>query len=143
MSNQQIVTTEFFARRLADLCLRSGMSGLPKDDFSRHVLFTSMVAGLPIDAALGEQEINAALARWIQASQIKELDHITLRRSLVDAGYLGRRSDGTGYRVVADPPGQPPYEAGVARLDLQAVLEARREEMARRKAEYLARSGKP
>ena len=142
MNGQQVVTTESFAKRLSDLCLRSGMSGLPRDEASRHVLFTSMVTGLPVDASLGEQEVNAHLARWIATSGIKELDHITLRRCLVDAGYLDRRADGSGYRVAAAPPGRPPLEAGVATLDLGAVLEARREEMARRKAEFLARSGK-
>lgn len=140
--NQQTVTMEFFARRLADLCLRSGMSGLPKDEISRHVLFTSMVMRLPVDVALAEREINAQLTRWIDTSGIKELDHITLRRYLVDAGYLVRRPDGTAYQVAATPPGRPLLEAGVDALDIEAVLDARREEMARRKAEYLAKAGK-
>jgi hypothetical protein len=141
MNGQQTVTPEFFARRLADLCLRSGMSGLPKDDVSRHVLFTSMVMKLPVDVPLPEREINAQLARWIDTSGIKELDHITLRRYLVDAGYLARRPDGTAYQVVATPPGRPPLEAGVDGLDIEVVLEARRKEMARRKAEHLAKAG--
>jgi hypothetical protein len=127
-------------KRLADLCLRSGMAGLPRDEASRHVLFTSMVAALPVGAALDEPGVNARLSRWIETSGIKELDHLTLRRCLVDAGYLDRRADGSGYRVVADPPGRPPLEAGVTDVDLGAVLEARRKEMARRKAEYLART---
>jgi hypothetical protein len=139
MDSKEVVTTEFFTRRLADLCLRSGMSGLPKDALSQHVLFTSMVSSLPLDTPLHEREINETLARWIEASGIKELDHITLRRRLVDAGYLDRHADGTAYRVVSEPPGRPPLEQGAAALDLEVVLEARRAEIARRKAEYLAK----
>jgi len=142
MDDQNVLTIGFFTKRLADLCLRSGLSGLPRDDVSRHVLFTSMVAALPVDAPLDQAVVDARLTRWIETSGIKELDHVTLRRYLVDAGYLCRRADGSSYRVVADPPGRPRLEAGVANVDLAAVLQARREEVARRKAEYLARPGK-
>lgn len=140
MERQDLFTVAFFTKRLADLCLRSGLSGLPRDEISRHVLFTSMVAALPLETPIDQQQVDACVARWIETSGIKELDHVTLRRSLVDAGYLVRRPDGSGYRVVADPPERPRCEAGVADVDLASVLQARREEVARRKAEYLARA---
>ena len=139
MQEDNVLTIAFFTKRLADLCLRSGLAGLPRDDASRHVLFTSMVAAFPADTLLDQPEVDARLMHWIETSGIKELDHVTLRRSLVDAGYLCRRADGSAYRAVADPPGRPRCEAGVADVDLAAVLQARREEVARRKAEYLAR----
>ncbi len=142
MESRNVLTTAFFTKRLADLCLRSGMSGLPRDEVSRHVLFTSMVATLPVETPLAQSVVDARLAHWIETSGIKELDHVTLRRCLVDAGYLGRRADGTEYRVAADPPGRPGCEAGVDSLDLAAVLRVRREEVARRKADYLAREPK-
>ena len=142
MEDHNVLTIALFTKRLADLCLRSGLSGLPRDDVSRHVLFTSMVAALPVDTPLDQPVVDARLTHWIETSGIKELDHVTLRRYLVDAGYLCRRADGSGYRVVADPPGRPRCEAGVADVDLAAVLRARREEVARRKAEYLARPDK-
>lgn len=140
MDRPHAFTVASFARRLGDLCLRSGLSGLPRDEASRHVLFTNMVAALPIDTPLDQPDIDARLMRWIETSGLGGLDHVTLRRSLVDAGYLSRPADGSTYRVVADPPGRPPCEAGVADVDLAAVLEARREDVARRKAEYLARA---
>jgi hypothetical protein len=139
MDSHNVLTIASFTKRLGELCLRSGLSGLPRDEASRHVLFTSMVSTLPVDTPLEQPAIDARLMRWIETSGIKELDHVTLRRSLVDAGYLWRPADGSAYRVVADPPGRPPCEPGVAEIDLAAVLQARREEVARRKAEYLAR----
>jgi hypothetical protein len=142
MESNNVLTIAFFSKRLADLCVRSGMSGLPRDDVSRHVLFTSMVATLPVETPLDHRVVDARLTQWIETSGIKELDHVTLRRYLVDAGYLWRRVDGTGYRVAADPPGRPRCEAGVADIDLAAVLRVRREEVARRKAEYLAREAR-
>jgi|WetSurMetagenome_2_1015567.scaffolds.fasta_scaffold196030_2 hypothetical protein len=141
MERGDILTLAFFTRRLGDLCLKSGLSGLPRDEISRHVLFTSMVATLAVDAPLDQRAIDDRLARWIQASGIPELDHVTLRRTLVDAGYLSRPPDGSVYRVVAHPPGRPRCEAGVADADLAAILAARREEIARRKAAFLARPG--
>jgi hypothetical protein len=142
MEAQNVFTVAFFTKRLGDLCLRSGLSGLPRDEASRHVLFTSMVAALPVATPLDQAAVDACLARWIETSGIKELDHVTLRRSLVDAAYLDRPADGSRYSVVVDPPGRPRCEAGVAGVDLAAVLQSRREEVARRKAEYLARSGR-
>jgi len=141
MEAQNVLTVAFFTKRLGDLCLRSGLSGLPRDEASRHVLFTSMVGALPVATPLVQAAVDTCLARWIETSGLKDLDHVTLRRSLVDAGYLDRPADGSSYSVVANPPGRPRCEAGVAGVDLAAVLQSRREEVARRKAEYLARSG--
>ena len=138
MEGDNILTRAFFTKRLADLCLRSGLSGLPRDGVSRHVLFTSMVAALPGCAPFDQKVVDACLTRWIETSGIEELDHVMLRRYLVDAGYLCRPADGSSYRVVADPPGRPRCEAGVSDVDLADLLQARREEVARRKAEYLA-----
>lgn len=142
MDGHDVFTVAFFTKRLGDLCLRSGLSGLPRDEASRHVLFTSMVSALPADTPLDQQLVDARLTRWIETSGVRELDHVTLRRSLVDAGYLARPADGSSYRVVDAPPGRPGCEAGVADVDLANVLRSRREEVARRKAEYLARTGK-
>ena len=142
MNTEHPVNAEFFAKRLADLCLRSGMSGLPKDELNQHVLFRSMLLGLDAGTAFTEQEINARLARWIAVSQIKELDHVLLRRRLVDAGYLERHPDGTGYRVAHAAPGQPTFSPDVNQVDMPAVLEARRQEMAERKKAFLARSAR-
>ncbi len=61
---------------------------------------------------------------------LEKLDHVMLRGYLVDAGYLCRPADGSSYRVVADPPGRPRCEAGVADVDLADLLQARREEVA-------------
>ena len=142
MDGHDVLTVAFFTKRLGDICLRSGLSGLPRDEVARHVLFTSMVSTLPVEAPLDQPAIDARLASWVETSGLADLDHVTLRRYLVDAGYLSRRADGSEYRVVADPPGRPRCEAGVAAIDLATVLQARREEVARRKAEYLAKAGK-
>jgi hypothetical protein len=59
MATPDVLTLGFFTRRLADLCLRSGMSGLPNDDLSRHVLFTSMVASLPVETPVDGPAVDA------------------------------------------------------------------------------------
>lgn len=142
MESHDVITVAFFTKRLGDLCLRAGLSGLPSDQGARHVLFTSMIGSLPAGTPLEQPAVDARLASWIETSGLEGLDYVTLRRCLVDAGYLDRRADGSEYRVVADPPGRPRCEEGVAAVDLASVLQARREEVARRKAEYLARAGK-
>ncbi len=109
MKPDQTVTREYFVKRVAELCLRSGMSSFPKDDLDRHILFKSAVLAFAADAVFTEREVTARLESWVRdVSQIKNIDGVTLRRYLIDAGYLTRSKDGTQYRV-AHPGPQPPF----------------------------------
>lgn len=83
-----------------------------------------------------EREVNEALTTWL-ASVDARPDHVTLRRRMVDCGFLKRRPDGSRYylnygrliEVLGDPPAQ--VDAGAI---LQAILRERKE----RKRMYLA-----
>ena len=38
MNNNQPLTRDMFIKRLTNLCLRSGLSGFPKDEIYQHIL---------------------------------------------------------------------------------------------------------
>lgn len=139
MNKDQPVTREYFVKRLGDLCARSGMVGFPKDELDQHILLKSAVISFEKKDSFTEQEINRRLDSWIELSQIKQIDRSTLRRWLVDAGYLTRAKDGSAYQVAA---GSTParFEEAVEHIDVDAAIENAREEIARRKREYLERS---
>lgn len=140
MDNSKYITTEQFTKRLGDLCLKSGMSGLPKDESDQHILLKSMTLQFDAAARFSEQQVNEKLAYWCNNfSQIKDLDHVTLRRRLVDAGYLLRSSDGSSYQVALTGPYQPTFEEGILQVEVEAVLQAKKDEIERRKQEFMAR----
>ena len=99
------LTVEKFEERMAELCLRSGMAGFPRKRRDQHVLLKSIVLTLDRERDYTEREIGDKLAFWlVDICSAIDLDHVTLRRLLVDTGYLVRQADGSQYRV-ADPAG--------------------------------------
>jgi hypothetical protein len=97
------LTVEQFEERMAELCLRSGVAGLPRKPRDRHILLKSVVLTLDRDRDYTEREIGDKLAYWlVDIYTSADLDHVTLRRLLVDTGYLERTADGSSYKV-ADP----------------------------------------
>ncbi len=142
MTTPNPVTKEYFSKRLADLCLKSGLLDLPKDLTDRHILLKSaiLMVGQP-GSNLSEKEVNVKLELWfLEVGQIQYLDPVTIRRSLVDAGYLTRSKDGSAYQVSKPGPAMVLFDPSVDQLDIVEVITAAREELARRKKEYLGKS---
>jgi hypothetical protein len=141
MNNTQTITSEQFSKRLANLCLRSGLTGMPKDETDQHILLKSVVLLVGSTGQFTETEINEKLQVWLtQVCVIKNFDRVTLRRWLVDTGYLTRNSNGTGYQVSAPAPRPELFEADVDQMNVMETIRAAREEMERRKQAYLDKS---
>ena len=141
MTTPQTVTKAYFTKRLAELCLKSGLSDFPKDEVDRHILLKSAVIMIGTAENLTEKDINARLEAWVDAvGQIQFLDRNTMRRSLVDAGYLRRSKDGSSYQVSRPGPRPGLFEADIDQLDIPQVIADAREETARRKREYLEKA---
>ena len=143
MNDVRQISKDHFTKRLVDLCLRSGLSGFPKDDVDQHILLKSAVLTFDQSGTYTEQEINAGLQHWInEVTQMKGIDHGTLRRWLIDAGYLTRSKDGSSYQV--SPSGNRAYsfDAAIEQVDVAGVIQSGREEIERRKREYMEKSKK-
>lgn len=136
------ITKEYFIKRLADLCLKSGSTGLPKNETSLHILLKSAILSFGQAEQLTEKEVNPKLEGWIKdVGQVNNLDHVSLRRELVDTGYITRSDDGSTYQVARPEPYPDLFDEAIDQLDIRIEIEAAREEMARRKREYLEKSG--
>lgn len=136
MGEQPVVTKERFTKRLIDLCLRSGLSGLPRDEVDQHILLKSAVLTFGEAGPFTEPEINEKLQYWqMQVSRIKGLDQATMRRRLVDTGYLMRSKDGSEYRLAPAEAHAHLFEAAIDQVDVaEAIRQAREEIEARRQA---------
>jgi len=132
-----------FLKKFSDLCLRSGLDGFPKDETNLHVILKSAMLLLPRSGSFTEKEINAPLDMWCKdISRVKNMDRASLRRALVDHGYLTRLRDGSSYQIAAPQPKADLFDPAIDEIDLPAAAQSARDEMARRKAEFLAKQGK-
>ncbi len=141
--NTAPVTKEVFVKRIADLCLKSGLLGLPKDERDAHILLKSMTLLIGPSGDLSQKEVDEKLKTWISqvSLKIEGLDHVTLRRWLVDFAYLTRNPDGTHYRVVPGGPRPELFAPEVEEIDLLAAVRQAQEDMERRKREFLQKRG--
>jgi hypothetical protein len=135
------ITKEYFIKRLSDLCVKSGLSEFPKDEKDQHILLKSAVLMLKGAGSLSEKEVNDKLETWVtDVSNIKYIDRVTLRRRLVDTGYLTRSKDGAAYQVVSSGSQLFVFDPAIDQLDPLEVIVNSREEIARRKREYMEKN---
>lgn len=131
------ITVAAFKERLAMLCLKKGGRGLPRKADDQHLLFKSIALTLDARAAYSETDINLALTTWLDSvGQVIEIDHVTLRRHLVDEGYLARDPAGTSYSVLPAA-GADRFEPAIDALDPLAVIEEARQRIEQRKRDHL------
>ena len=76
------------------------MRRLPKSRRDTEVLLAWSAASLDPRLTFSEPEINARLSDWLMAfADPQTIDHVTLRRSMVDIFLLLRDPDGSTYRT--------------------------------------------
>jgi hypothetical protein len=138
MKNNLPITKEYFIKRFTDLCLRSGLTGFPSDETAQHILLKSAALTLEKSHTFSEKEINGKLDHWItNIVKLKGIDRITLRRWLVDTGYLTRNADGSCYQASDNTKYAGLFDASVEQVNPAEAIETAREEIARRKKEFM------
>jgi hypothetical protein len=135
--SSSIISVVEFKERLGALCQKSGGRGFPRKPRDQHILFKSMTLMLEPGRDYTEKEVNEGLAKWLdEVGQAVELDHVTLRRYLVDAGYLIRDAAGRSYRVEPESSGTL-FEMGIQEINPVAVVEEAYRRTEERKRDYL------
>ncbi len=122
------VTASEFERRLIALLTSGGGPGLPRRPRDRHILFRCAIRNLDANRAYPEAAVNEHLERWLETEgSTLEVDRVSLRRELVDAGYLERDPAGHHYRLQRDGNGAVPFLPEVDAVDPIHVLRTARE----------------
>ena len=125
-----------FKKRLTVLCLNPGGRGLPRKATDRHILLKSVTL-LMGNHDYTEKELNRLLCKWLEhVGRNLDLDHVSLRRELVDIGYVDRDSRGSVYRagslktVIS-------FDASIDELDPIELVNTARAAKDERKRQYL------
>ncbi len=131
------ITADEFKQRLEALCLSAGGRGLPRKRRDWDILFKSITLALEPGREYSEKEINGAMEDWLVGiGQAIEIDYVTLRRHLVDTGYLIRDLAGISYRVGLEAMAGL-FEPTADAVDPAAVVEEARSRREQRKRHYL------
>jgi hypothetical protein len=133
-----------FERRVAALCLRSGVPGLPRKRRDRAILFKSILLTLDSRATYTRETLREALAAWRAAVGLKvDIDLVTLRRALIDARLLTRDARGRAYRLVPGARLAAAFDPAVEGSDpAQVIAEARTALAERRERRRAAAAGR-
>ena len=102
------------------------------------MLLLSTVLNLHPDTIYSEPQINKELRRWISRFGTSlTIDHVTLRRYLVDESILLRDQFGSSYNLAPQIPFFS-FDASIKELDLDQLVTQSEEDRAARKRDYLA-----
>jgi hypothetical protein len=97
------ITESQFRKRFISLVF--GGRDFPKKRENLHVLLKSAVLGLRGDHTYSQQELTQELSSWVEAfGNNFNIDAVTLRRLLVDEGYLIRDPAGNEYELSNNNP---------------------------------------
>jgi hypothetical protein len=119
-----VISAEEFVERLCKVGADRGPRRFPRTARDREILMHSIVMTLDSSRSYTERQINDALRAWNRdVAPAIEIDHVTLRRLLVDRGRLERTADGARYRV-GFPARSVAFDLAVYDLDLRATVAA-------------------
>jgi hypothetical protein len=131
-----------FRRRLTVLCSSGVGPGLPRKRRDTHILLRSMAMCFDPAVRYPEGAVGDVLKRWLDAAGPRvALDHVSLRRTLVDEGYLVRDPAGAAYEVRWAGRGGIAFETAVDLLGPEEILKAAREKPPGGRRESGPRSG--
>ncbi|MGH7724697.1 MAG: DUF2087 domain-containing protein [Candidatus Eiseniibacteriota bacterium] len=89
-----------YESRLTALRKSGAGTGLPKKQKDRWILLHALSRGLAIGEPCSERAVNDHVRAWLSGPGARiELDHVSLRRALVDEGFLERDGAGASYRA--------------------------------------------
>ena len=139
--SEQMISAAQFEERLAAICLGGAGTAFPRRMRDRHILYRSIIQGLDYARNYSEAELNEVLHQWLlDIGTCLDIDHVTLRRYLIDERYLSRDANGNAYQV--NPAGSDfvEFEPSIAAIDPVLVIQAAKDRVAERKRQQSLRA---
>lgn len=126
---QELITSKEFEERLIQLFAQNRISQYPRKRRDRHILLKSIVMTLSNGKDYTEAEINEEIKTWLLSMHEPHgLDYVSLRRYLVDEGYLDRSRNGSRYWIISPGPSLRWFEPEVDTVDVFKAVEEAKED---------------
>lgn len=114
-------------RALKRLLANGRLTGVPKRPADQLLLVALAASQIDAGKSCLESEVNERLQIWLETiSEPFGIDHVTLRRMLVDSGLLTRTRSGSMYRINAERLGEIDAVRGVQPADVLAQVQIER-----------------
>jgi hypothetical protein len=134
------ITDEQFRERFAALYF-SGQD-LPKKPLDRDLVLLSTVLGLQPGRTYSEHELNGELQKWvIQFGRRYSVDHVTLRRYLIDERFIVRDNAGLAYQLAEREQMPMTFDPSLENIDLVALIDEAKAARELKKQQYLKKTG--
>lgn len=129
------ITVEQFKKSFLAIILKGNR--FPKKRIDQQVLLLTAKPFIDPDLSYSEKGFNEALLNWIEAYGIV-IDHVTLRRAMVDEGMVNRDAAGAVY--ILNPDYQYiDHDPAIHTLDLDQLIREEEDEIERRRQAYQRR----
>ena len=103
-------------------------------------MLKSVALTLDRDTEYVEREIDDRLIFWLtDIARSMDFDHVTLRRMLVDEGYLKRDQHGSSYWVALPEQAEAEFDGGVEDVDVYRSIGISMKRIQQRKRTHLQR----
>jgi hypothetical protein len=136
-SDQRKIPVEQYRRRIANLLARGAVACVPRKLTDKFCLALAVAGAFRAEQAYSEQDVNGQIQRWLARHDPEGmLDHVTLRRLLVDLGFLTRGQGGRIYELDGGGPGFAAFDPEALTVDTDELLRVEREEAEARRAQF-------
>ena len=123
-------------RTLKRLLANGPLTAVPKRPSDQELLVNMAALQFDPDKSYGEKEVNEKLRLWLQTfCEPFGIDHVTLRRLMVDSRAMSRTKSGSTYRVSLD---RIDDAEGIRTIEPAHVLAEIRDERKSRKRQHAA-----
>jgi hypothetical protein len=128
-------TREKAHRDLKRLLANGPLTGVPKRPADQVLLVALAASQFETQRTYREAEVNDKLEAWLQKfCESSGIDHVTLRRLLVDSRLMTRTNSGSSYRVDQERVGEMEAVRAIDPAHVLAEIRGERESRKRRRA---------
>lgn len=122
-------------RALKRLLANGRLTGVPKRPAAQELLVALAASQMDAHRSYLESEVNERLRIWLETiSEPFGIDHVTLRRMLVDSRLLTRTSSGSMYQINVEKLGKIEAIRGIEPADVLAQVQNERDLRKRQRA---------
>lgn len=122
-------------RALRRLLANGLLTALPKRPADQELLVALAASQIEADRSFAEREVNERLRAWLETiSAPLGIDHVTLRRMLVDSRMLVRTSSGSKYHINVQRLGDLEAVRGIDAVDVLSRIRGERDLRKRQRA---------
>jgi hypothetical protein len=126
---------EQIRRALRRMLSNGPLTAVPKRPSDQQLLATLAAAQFEPGKTYRETEVNETLKAWLETfCEPFGIDHVTLRRLLVDSRLVTRTASGSTYRVNREGSGEAEPAAAIEPAEVLAEIRGERESRKRQRA---------